>query len=113
TKGGASNGKPFLRLMLRDVTGQIESKLWDASKDDEETFVEETIVHVQGDITQFRGRNQLRIGTIRLSQPTDGLHVTDFIEKSPVEKAVLKEELIKSIFETKNTDLQLIGSAFR
>lgn len=112
TKGVASNGKPFLTLMLRDVTGEIESKLWDASKEDEETFVEETIVHVQGDITQFRGRNQLRIGTIQLSQPTDGLHVTDFIEKSPVEKEVLKEQLLESIFEIKNPSLQRIVRAF-
>lgn len=112
TKGVASNGKPFLTLMLRDASGEIESKLWDASKEDEETFIEETIVHVQGEITQFRGRNQLRIGTIRLSQPTDGLHVTDFLEKSPVEKEVLKEQLLESIFEIKNPSLQRIVRAF-
>lgn len=112
TKGVASNGKPFLTLMLRDVTGEIESKLWDASKEDEETFVQETIVYVQGEITQFRGRNQLRIGTIRLSQPTEGLHVTDFMEKSPVEKEVLKEQLLEAIFEIQNPSLQRIVRAF-
>lgn len=112
TKGVASNGKPFLTLMLRDATGEIESKLWDASKEDEETFSQEIIVYVQGEITQFRGRNQLRIGTIRLSQPTDGLHITDFMEKSPVEKEVLKEQLLESIFEIQNPSLQRIVRAF-
>ncbi len=112
TKGMASNGKPFLTLMLRDVSGEIESKLWDASKEDEKTFVQETIVYVQGEITQFRGRNQLKINTIRLSQPTDGLHPTDFIEKSPVDKDVLKEQLLETIFEIENPALQRIVRAF-
>ena len=30
TKGMTSNGKPFLTLILRDATGEIEAKLWDA-----------------------------------------------------------------------------------
>lgn len=112
TKGVASNGKPFLTLMMRDVSGEIESKLWGASKEDEETFAQETIVYIQGEITQFRGRNQLKIGTIRLSQLTDGVSVTDFIEKSPVEKEVLKEQLLETIFEIENPALQRIVRAF-
>jgi len=33
-RGVASNGKPFLTLILRDVTGEIDAKLWDISKED-------------------------------------------------------------------------------
>ncbi|HLQ98267.1 MAG TPA: 3'-5' exonuclease, partial [Candidatus Dormibacteraeota bacterium] len=35
TRGVASNGKPFLTLILRDATGEIEAKLWDITKEDE------------------------------------------------------------------------------
>ena len=37
-KGIASNGKPFLTLILQDRSGEIEAKLWDASEEDEKTY---------------------------------------------------------------------------
>lgn len=38
TKGIASNGKPFLTLILQDQSGDIEAKLWDAKQNDELTY---------------------------------------------------------------------------
>lgn len=54
TKGIASNGKPFLTLILQDKSGDIEAKLWDVSPDDEERYVPECIVKVAGDIHNYR-----------------------------------------------------------
>lgn len=112
TKGTASNGKPFLTLILRDATGEIEAKLWDATKEDEALFVPEQIIRVTGEVNQFRGRLQLKIFSVRPSQPTDGLRVTDFVEKAPVEKEYLMEKLTEAIFEMKNPAIQRIVRAF-
>lgn len=112
TKGTTSNGKPFLTLMLRDESGEIESKLWDATKEDEENLVGEQIIHVTGDINQFRGKNQLRIHSIRLSQETDQVQVSDFVGKAPVGKEELGEKLTEAIFEMKNPTLQRIVRGF-
>ncbi len=59
TKGTTSNGKPFLTLMLRDESGELEAKLWDATKEDEENLLAEQIIHVTGDINQFRGKKSI------------------------------------------------------
>ena len=112
SKGVASNGKPFLTLIFSDHTGQIEAKLWDASKEDESLYIAERIVSLSGEINQFRGRKQLKINTIRLAHKSEGLQVTDFIEKSPVDKTILFEQLTEAIFEMENPTIQRIVRAF-
>ena len=111
-KGVASNGKPFLTLYFVDSTGEIDAKLWDASKEDEETFVKERVVKLVGDIHEFRGKAQLRIKSIRPAQVTDGVRVSDFLEKSPVNKETLKEHVMEAVFEMKNPNIQRIVRAF-
>lgn len=111
SRGVASNGKPFLTLILCDSTGEIEAKLWDASKEDEATFVPEEIVRIAGEITEFRGQLQLKINSIRPQQPTDGVHVSNFVQKAPVDKEILIERITDSIFEIKNPKIQRIVRA--
>lgn len=111
-KGTTSNGKPFLTLILRDATGEIEAKLWDATKEDEALFITEQIIHVAGEINQFRGKAQLKIMAVRLAQPTDGVQVADFVEKAPVDKKYLTEKLTEAIFEMENPNLQRLVRAF-
>ncbi|MDC3417281.1 3'-5' exoribonuclease YhaM [Aquibacillus salsiterrae] len=112
TKGVASNGKPFLTLVLSDTSGEIEAKLWDATPEDEELFHAEQLVKVMGEINQFRGRSQLKIHSIRQAQPTDGVQVADFIEKAPVDKEELMGRLTEIIFDMKNPNLQRIVRYF-
>lgn len=112
TRGVASNGKPFLTLILSDATGEIEAKLWDVSKEDESLFVAEQIVKVEGEIIQFRGQLQLKIISIRQSHQADGLSVTDFVQKAPVDKEILLEKITEAIFEMENPTIQRIVRAF-
>ena len=112
TKGVASNGKPFLTLILRDATGEIEAKLWDATKEDESLFIAEQIIRVTGEVNQFRGKSQLKILSLRPAQLTDGVQVTDFVEKAPVDKEYLSEKLTEAIFEMQNPTIQRMVRAF-
>lgn len=111
-KGTASNGKAFLTLYFVDSTGEIDAKLWDASKEDEELFVKEKVVKLVGDINEFRGKAQMRIKSIRPAQVTDGVRVSDFLEKSPVDKDALQEQMMEAVFEMKNPNIQRIVRAF-
>ncbi|MEN2466697.1 3'-5' exoribonuclease YhaM [Ornithinibacillus sp. JPR2-1] len=111
TKGTASNGKPFLTLVLRDATGEIEAKLWDVTGEDEALFVQEQIIRITGEINQFRGKPQMRINSIRLAQATDGIQVADLLEKAPVEREELMTRLTEIIFEMQNSTIQRIVRA--
>lgn len=111
-KGTTANGSPFLTLFLIDATGEIEAKLWDASESDVINFVAEQIVYVAGNITEFRGKAQLRVGSIRLAETTDGVNVSDFLQRSPVDKEDLEQQLMEAVFEMENPNIQRIVRAF-
>jgi 3'-5' exoribonuclease len=106
TKGTASNGKPFLTLMLRDHTGEIEAKLWDCTPQDEQSFAAEQIVKVVGDISSYRGRTQLKLKQIRLCTDLDNVQISDFLEVAPIEKDTVIEKITQFIFEMKNPNIQ-------
>ncbi|MCA0983895.1 3'-5' exoribonuclease YhaM [Halobacillus yeomjeoni] len=108
SKSVASNGKPFLSFLLSDQTGEIDAKLWEASNEDEKVFQQGELVKVSGEVGQFRNKPQLKIHSIRPSQPTDGVFPSDFIEKAPVEKEELMEKITEAIFEMKNPKIQRI-----
>lgn len=108
TRGVASNGKPFLTLILQDKSGEIEAKLWDASETDEKNYTSENIVRVSGDILSYRGRNQLRIRQIRPSSPTDSVKLADFLETAPIHTDEMGSKLTQYIFEMKNPNIQRV-----
>ncbi|MDX8361240.1 MULTISPECIES: 3'-5' exoribonuclease YhaM [Bacillaceae] len=108
TKGIASNGKPFLTLILQDKSGDIEAKLWDASTEDEDVYAGENIVKVVGDIHNYRGRNQLKLRNIRPANQSDGVKMSDFIEIAPLSKESMIDSITQFIFEMKNPNIQRI-----
>lgn len=93
TKGLASNGKPFLTVILQDPSGDIEAKLWDVSPEVEKQYVAETIVKVAGDILNYKGRIQLRVKQIRVANENEVTDISDFVEKAPVKKKIWLKKL--------------------
>jgi 3'-5' exoribonuclease len=108
TKGIASNGKPFLTLILQDKTGDIEAKLWDASPEDENVYVPESIVKVFGDIHNYRGKMQLKIRSIRPVHEGDAVRVSDFLETAPMKREDMMEKITEYIFAMQNLNIQRI-----
>ncbi|WP_163654440.1 3'-5' exoribonuclease YhaM [Listeria sp. PSOL-1] len=108
TKGIASNGKPFLSLTLQDKSGELEAKLWDVKETDEEHYAPQKIIHIIGDIQNYRGRKQLKIRQIKQATATDHLVPADFMETAPVNKEEMASEITQYIFEMKNANLQRI-----
>ncbi|MBM6617684.1 3'-5' exoribonuclease YhaM [Bacillus suaedaesalsae] len=108
TKGIASNGKPFLTLILQDQTGDIEAKLWDCTPESEQVYKAQSIVKVYGDIHSYRGKNQLKLRSIRPSNETDPVDVSDFLEVAPLAQDEMMSKITQYIFEMKNPNIQRI-----
>ncbi|TCP29283.1 3'-5' exoribonuclease [Scopulibacillus darangshiensis] len=111
SKGLTSGGKPFLTLILQDQTGDIEGKLWDSSPQDEHDFIPDTMVKVEGDITTFRGKNQLRIKGIRLVTSNDQVKKADLVMSAPLSVNTMLDKVTQYIFEIKNPAIQRITRA--
>lgn len=108
TKGLTQAGKPFLTLILQDKTADIEAKLWDSTKEDEERYAPSKIVKVAGEVMNYRGRSQLKLKAIRPSSDNDNVSVQDFIETAPLSQEVMMEKITKYVFEMRNPNIQRI-----
>ncbi|MBS4198516.1 3'-5' exoribonuclease YhaM [Bacillus sp. FJAT-49732] len=108
TKGIASNGKPFLTVILQDRSGDIEAKLWDTSDEEVKMYQPETIVRVAGEVHNYRGRLQLKIRQIRPTTHHDGVRLSDLLEKAPISKDEISSKVTQYIFEMKNPNIQRV-----
>lgn len=107
-RGVASNGKPFLTVILQDRSGDIEAKLWDATDEEVKMYQAGSIVKVAGEVHNYRGRLQLKIKKIRRSNQQDGISVGDLLEKAPMPKEEIAETINHYIFQMKNPNIQRI-----
>lgn len=73
TQGVTAQGKDYMTLHLQDKSGEIEAKFWTATKNDMATIKPEEIVHVKGDIINYRGNKQMKVNQIRLATTEDQL----------------------------------------
>jgi len=108
TKGIASNGKPFLTLILQDKSGEIEAKLWDVNEEDAKNYVPQSIVKILGDVQNYRGKSQLKIRQIRRTGPSDNVKLDDFLETAPLSQDEMAGKLTQYIFDMKNPNIQRI-----
>lgn len=111
TRSVATNGKPYLTINLQDQSGEIEAKFWDVSREDEELYQPDRIVLVEGDITSFRGRSQLRIRQMRLAKETDPITKADLVPVAPVPVGEMMDKLTQYMFNMQNSVLQRITRA--
>ncbi|MGG0669693.1 3'-5' exoribonuclease YhaM [Sporosarcina koreensis] len=108
TKGITQQGSPFMTLILQDKSGDIEAKLWDTGEEQERLYAAATIVKVGGEVHEYRGKNQLRIKSIRPAKEEEGVTISDLVPSSAKSKEVLFEELLQYFFEMKNPHIQRI-----
>ncbi|MGC4113357.1 MAG: HD domain-containing protein [Myxococcales bacterium] len=74
----AKNGKPFLAVVLRDKTGELDSRIWENVEALDPTFARGDHVEVEGVATTFQGRPQLKVDAIKKVGP-EGLDAADFV----------------------------------
>lgn len=107
-KGVTTTGNPFMSLVLQDKSGDIEAKLWDTKDEHEKLFAAETIVRVGGEIHNYRGKNQLRIKSIRPAKPEENQTIGDLLPASEKTTDQLFEEIMQYLFEMENPQIQRI-----
>jgi 3'-5' exoribonuclease len=73
----AKNGKPFVAVILRDKTGDLDARIWERIEELDPTFARGDFVEVEGLATTFQGRPQLKIDAIKKVDPL-ALDITDF-----------------------------------
>ncbi|MEJ7153849.1 3'-5' exoribonuclease YhaM [Staphylococcus ureilyticus] len=108
TQGVTAQGKDYMTIYLQDKSGDIEAKLWTATKEDMRVLEPEKIVHVIGDVINYRGRKQMKINKIKLASDEADLNIHDFVDGAPLTPEEIKEEVSHYMLEIENANLQRI-----
>ncbi|MCG8538643.1 MAG: HD domain-containing protein [Clostridia bacterium] len=106
----SSNNKTYIDFNLADKTGEINGKLWDSTKEDENQFTEGKLIKVRGIVSEWQGKLQLKIIKLRLSDKGDYLSLDDYIPKAPEESETMYKKILSYIGEIKNKDIHNIVS---
>jgi 3'-5' exoribonuclease len=101
----ASNGSMYLDIVLQDRTGSINSKKWDASEEEAETFTAGNIVKFGGHCGSYRENLQFTIKTIELHNSMDIGH---FLPSAPIERDDLHEKIENFILDISNSSYKRI-----
>ena len=98
-KGVTQQGSPFMSLVLQDKSGDLEAKLWDTGEEQERLYAAGGIVRVGGEVHEYRGKNQLRIKSIRPARDEEGITLADLVPSAEKAKEELMEELLMKLLD--------------
>jgi 3'-5' exoribonuclease len=106
-------GKQYIDINLVDKTGEINAKIWEFTKENEDTVTESSIVKVRGEVLEWAGSKQLKINKIRGKLPTDNIKITELIPSAPLESSEMMNEVNRYIKRIGDDEIrQLIINIF-
>lgn len=98
----AKNGKKFIAFTFQDTSGTIDGKFWDASEDEIQRFEAGKVVAIQAKKELYNGNPQVKILHLRLTKPEEPGDATLYMEKAPVRRGEMEEEINQTLFEILN-----------
>lgn len=105
SKGVNTNGGSYFSVELRDASGQITAKKWDATLQDEEIFVTGNVISLIGETNRYKDALQLKILSAEVV-PLDEIDVDRFVKAPPVSKNELIKKFNNYVDSVKNEDCQ-------
>jgi 3'-5' exoribonuclease len=105
SKGVNTNGGSYFSVELRDASGQITAKKWDATLQDEEIFVTGNVISLIGETNRYKDALQLKILSAEVV-PLDEIDVDRFVKAPPVSKNELIKKFNDYVNSIKNEDCQ-------
>lgn len=105
----ASNGSRYFNLILTDKAfDEIDGRMWDVSKADEEEFIPGVLVKVRASVQEYNGKLQVIIQKIRLANEGDPVRVDDFVHAAPFSTESMLGEIKKTVGAFQNKDLKAL-----
>jgi len=103
SKGVNTNGGAYLSVELRDASGTIIGKKWDATPADEQLFIVGNVIRVVGETNKYKEQLQLKVLSAELV-PLDEIDVEKFVKAPPVKKEELIKRFNDHVNSVKNED---------
>ena len=103
SKGVNTVGSSYFSVELRDASGSIAAKKWDATLADEQIFIAGNVIGITGEMNKYKDQLQLKVLTAELV-PLEDIDVERFVKAPPVSKAELINRFNAHVASIKNKD---------
>ncbi|MBP1047245.1 HD domain-containing protein [Enterococcus sp. BWM-S5] len=104
----AKNGKKFIAFTFQDTSGTIDGKYWDASDEEIQRFESGKVVMLNGKREVYQGNPQVKIIHMRLARPEEPNQPALYMERAPLKREDMVEEINQTVFEITNAHWQRI-----
>ena len=105
------NGNPFLLLELRDRTGGIQGRMWNAGEQQARGFDPGDFLHATGKVQLFQGSLQVILNTVDRVEPQK-VELTDFLPHTEQSVPKLMERLKGYLLRLGNPHLRALAECF-
>lgn len=109
-KGITTNGLNYLSFVLQDKSGVIDAKKWDVTAEDINKSEKGKIVRIDGEVTKFKDKLQIRIADIYEVDPEDN-DLSSLLMLGSIEFNALIEDFNYYKNSIKNDDCKVILDA--
>ncbi|WP_086348725.1 3'-5' exoribonuclease YhaM family protein [Candidatus Enterococcus clewellii] len=104
----AKNGKKFIAFTFQDTSGTIDGKYWDASEEEIQRFESGKVIMLNGKREVYQGNPQVKIIHMRLARPEEPNQPALYMERAPLKREDMVEEINQTVFEIANAHWQRI-----
>ena len=104
-------GLTYFNVELKDASGSISAKKWDATKEDEDIFVAGNVVNIVANALQYRDNLQLKILEATKVDP-DNIDFTVLLTPPPIPREVLEEKFNKFVESVQDPDCRKLLEYF-
>ena len=104
----AKNGKKFIAFTFQDTSGTIDGKYWDASEEEIQRFEAGKVIFLNGKREVYQGNPQVKIIHMRLAKLGEPNEPSAYMERAPLKREEMVEEINQTVFEIANANWQRI-----
>lgn len=105
------NGNLYIQVDLRDRTGQMNARLWNAGEQLFRTFEPGDFLRVKGKIQLFQGALQMILSQLE-KVPTDRVELADFLPHTEADVSKLYDRLRTLLGTVSNSHLRALAECF-
>ena len=106
-QGATTVGVPYLILTLRDKTGTIEARLWNANPKDIEAWKQGRAYEIEGMVNEYNQVLQLKIISYKILKK-DEYNPRDLVDKAPINEDEVYQEIVEVVNNFKNRHYRVI-----
>ncbi len=98
-------GKQYLDLNLVDKSAEINAKIWENAKENEEILKDNSIIKIRGEVLEWGGSLQLKLNKIRAPFENEDIKISELVPSAPLDSSEMMDELISYAYKIKDEQI--------